>query len=314
MLKSDPHPIFVIFLIGPKEIPFGIQRDFLCANSEYFRTHFSEATEDGGDKEEQIEHIIKLPEMEVDVFGLVQNFLYTGRLFSDTESLPGYEVLIETWKAANKFEMPRLCDKALDAMVECRRVTQSIPATPLLVQAWKDTPEGSKIRKLLLNWAAEYIRSSESRAEFSKSLPQEVLSELVVAMSHLNSTPVIQFDFEPSPGGQTQQKNVHYLEAADSEAETSSKVSKKHQSDVPTKRSSLGDVRNGTRKALPGPSRTIIKPKARRSSVNPASDQEYSTEQKLAFCSDLLNRMLSGPGKFALFPCPFPIQISTYAN
>lgn len=268
--------------------------------------------------------------MATEVFGLVQNFLYTGRLFSETDEIPGYDVLIETWKAADKFEIPHLCEKVLESMVECRRVTQSIPATPLLVQAWKETPEGSKIRKLLLGWAAEYIRSSESREEFSKSLPQEVLSELVVAMSHLNSAPVIQFDVVPSPGGQTQHKNVHYLEDADSGTEGSLKAVKKRQSDVPSKRHSLGEVPNGDgrkadgrkadgrkaygrkaderkvdgrktngRKALPGTSRTVNKPvKHRRSSVNPVNEnQEFSTEQKLAFCKDLINRMLSGPGK-----------------
>ncbi|KAK7755181.1 hypothetical protein SLS62_002686 [Diatrype stigma] len=295
----EAHPIFVILLIGLGEVPFAIQRDFLYAHSEFFRNYFDQPAE-GENKEGQIEHIIRLPEVTPEVFGLVQNFLYTGRLFSETEENPGYDVLVETWKAADKFEIPRLCGKVLEAMVECRRVTRSIPSTPLLVQAWRETPVGSELRKLLLTWTAEYIRSSESREEFSKSLPQEVLSELVIAMSHLNSAPVIQVDVVPSPDDQIQHKNIHYLEAADSGTESPSKAAKKPRSDVPSKRRSLSKVQNGNgRKALPGPSGTVNKRvKRKRSSAHPVDEnQEFTTEQKLAFCSDLMGRMLSGPGK-----------------
>lgn len=288
--RSDPHAVFVIFLVGPEERPFGLQKDFLCAHSAHFRTYFCDKTE----AEKNVERIERLPETTPEVFGLMQNFLYTGNLVNDDEELPGYDVLIATWKLGNEFDIPKLCDKTLEAMKECRRVSQSIPATPLLVQAWKDTPEASKLRKLLLGWAAEYLRSSgtESRAEFSKSLPQEVLSDLVVEMSELDSAPAIQVGHGSSPNGQLQHKNVHYLDTKGDGIEGPSKVPRRRSSDIASRHGS----QNGQRKPLPGAPRTLLKTeKSQRPSVG---NLEFSNKQKVAFCSDLINRMLSSPSMY----------------
>ncbi|KAI1104111.1 putative Bromodomain testis-specific protein [Jackrogersella minutella] len=300
-----PHVIFVVILVGEDETPFGIQKDFLCAKSALYRSHFADKKTEEIEND-KLEHIVKLPQATPEVFGLVQNFLYTGRLFTDVDSLPGYEVLISTWKLGHELGIDGLCDEALEAMTECRRVTQHIPATPLLVQAWKDAPDGSSIRKLLLNWAAEYIRSSESRQEFTKSLPQEVLSELVIAMSHLNSSPVIQVNPLPSPTGQAQRKNVHYLEAEESDPDSHHKVQKHRHSDVMPIRPNQIERKPGPKKTASRASLPPPKPiKAKRSSLSHADDHQYSSDQKLNFCADLLTRMLSGPGFWTRLVGPF---------
>lgn len=299
-LPRQPHVIFVVILVGEEETPFGIQKDFLRAKSTFYASHF--ADEQGDETEsDKLEHIVKLPHTTPEVFGFVQNFLYTNRLFTGVDTLPGYEVLIATWKLGYELGIDGLCEEALEAMTECRRITQHIPATPLLVQAWKDAPEGSSIRKLLLNWAAEYIRSSESRQEFTKSLPQEVLSELVIAMSHLNSSPAIQVNTGPSPSGQNQGKNVHYLEADESDDESHHKAQKRHHSDIMSNRPSPSEQKVRLKKSAQRVSLPAPKPaKAKRASNGQMDDHIYSSDQKLNFCADLLSRMLSGPGKF---PC-----------
>ncbi|KAI0132266.1 hypothetical protein BJ170DRAFT_592237 [Xylariales sp. AK1849] len=297
----DPHPLFAIILVGPDEIPFGIQKDFLCAKSTYYRAHFA------GQNEQQLENVIKLPKTSPEVFGLAQNFLYTGRVFSNAETLPGYDVLIATWKLGDELSIEGLCDEALEAMAECRRITHHIPATPLLVQVWKDAPEGSTIRKLLLTWAAEYIRSSESRSEFSKSLPQEVLSELVVAMSHLDSAPMIQVDSITSADGLSHRKNVHYLDSEDKDSERKEKVPRHRHSDAGPGRPLQAEPKaKPGRKPGPRPSLPSMKPvKNRRISTNISGDYQPTAEQKLNFCSDLLTRMLSGPGFWTRLVGPF---------
>ncbi|KAI0386059.1 putative Bromodomain testis-specific protein [Hypomontagnella monticulosa] len=301
----EPHVIFVVILVGEDETPFGIQKDYLCANSSFYRAYFAEKQAESAEQN-KLEHIVKLPQATVEVFGFLQNFLYTRSLFTDILSLPGYEVLISLWKLGNELGIDGLCDAALDGMAEIRRVTQHIPATPLLVQAWKDAPEGSTIRKLLLNWAAEYIRSSESRQEFTKSLPQEVLSELVIAMSHLNSAPVIQVNPVMSPTTQTPRKNVHYLEADDSDAEPLHKPQKHRHSDVIISRPAQSEPKakpkkSASRSSLPNP-----KPiKVKRSSLSHADEKQYPTDKKLLFCADLLGRMLSGPGFWTRLVGPF---------
>ncbi|KAI0897000.1 putative Bromodomain testis-specific protein [Annulohypoxylon nitens] len=300
----QPHVIFVVILVGEEEVPYGIQKDFLCAKSTFYHAHF--ASDKGSEENEtnKLEHVVRLPQATPEVFGFVQNFLYTGKLFTNAESLPGYDVLISTWKLGHELGIDGLCDEALAAMTECRRITHHIPATPLLVQAWKDAPEGSTIRTLLLNWAAEYIRSSESRQEFTKSLPQEVLSELVIAMSHLNSAPVIQVNPLPSPTNHSCSKNVHYLETEDSDGEGHYKAPKHRHSDFSV-RSNQNERKAGPKKSAPRVSLPAPKPVKKRISMSHVDEQQYSSDQKLNFCADLLTRMLSGPGFWTRLVGPF---------
>jgi hypothetical protein len=198
-------------------------------------------------------------------------------------------------------------------MAECRRVTQHIPATPLLVQVWKDTPEGSSIRKLLLSWAAEYMRSSESRAEFARSLPQEVLSELVVAMSSLDSPPPLTDGGAASStsGGQRRSAPDAELDEADGRPAKKRRASDAGLNGASSAAAAQGGGRKpGPRASLPG-SKPGPKPGTkRRSSAAVGGAQQFSANQKLNFCADLLARMLSGPGNP---PLPLPLSPMTPA-
>lgn len=303
---SQPHPLFVIALVGPEETPFGIQKDFLCSKSTFYKKYFDETPD-------SLETLVKLPDTPVEVFAYAQNYLYTGQVFPSLGNLPTYEVLIGVWKLGNQLGIEGLCDATLDAMAECRRVTEHIPATPLLVQVWKDTPEGSSIRKLLLSWAAEYMRSSESRAEFARSLPQEVLSELVVAMSSLDLPP-LQLDALAAPGGQRRSAPHELDEAAEGRPAKKRRASDAGLNGTSTATATQAAARKpGPRASLPG-----IKPgpkpgSKRRASAAINGAQPFSANQKLNFCADLLSRMLSGPGKLSplpLFPpCTSSVRI-----
>lgn len=286
MSSRQPHPIFVIILVGPDQQPFGLQKDFLCHRSDHYRRHFAQRGAD-----DTVEHIVKLPDFSADVFGLAQHYLYTGALLVNGACPPSYETLVSLWNLGHKLGIGGLCDKTLEAMAECRRLTERIPATPLLIQVWRDTPEGSSIRLLLLSWAAEYMRSSDARAEFAKSLPQEVLSELFVTMSSFDLPPPA---LAPSDSSSVAplplRKNVHYLDASDEDALN---VSKKN------RRISGAPAAPQDRK----PSRTPLpKPQKRRSSAAYLESRNFTTAQKMEFCADLLSRMLSGPGRACIPP------------
>ncbi|KAI1426895.1 Bromodomain-containing protein [Xylaria sp. FL1777] len=285
----EPHPLFCIILVGENVEAFGIQKDFLIAKSTYFQQYFAEK------KEQKVEDVVRFPDTDPVVFGLAQLFMFTGTINTAPQPLPGYDLLIAVWKLGDELGIDGLCEEALKAMSEYRAATNSIPATELLVKAWNETPEGSPIRALLLSWTAEYIRSSESRAEFTKSLPQEVLSELVVAMSHLNSTPVIQVK-PPSSPSSAQHKNVHYLDQEGEEREA--KATKHRHSDGST---------NRVKKAAPRPSLPAApKPyKSKRSGISVDDGRQFSLDHKMNFCADLLNRMLSGPGFWTRLVGPF---------
>ncbi|KAL2158898.1 hypothetical protein VTH06DRAFT_2928 [Thermothelomyces fergusii] len=299
----QPHPLFVIALVGPEETPFGIQKDFLCFKSAYYRKYFAE------NSDESLENLVRLPDTPVEVFAYAQNFMYTGQVFPSLDNLPSYEVLIGVWKLGHELGIEGLCDATLEAMAECRRITQHIPATPLLVQVWKDTPEGSSIRKLLLSWAAEYMRSSESRAEFARSLPQEVLSELVVAMSSLEEPP-LQVDAAASASSASGAQRRSVPQDAD-EAE-GRPPKKRRASDAEANGTSPAPPSAGAR--VPGRKQRASLPGAkpgpkpgskRRSSAAVNGNQQFSSNQKLNFCADLLSRMLSGPGFWTRVVGPF---------
>ncbi|KAK2018177.1 Bromodomain-containing protein [Colletotrichum eremochloae] len=309
----QPHPTFLIVLVGPNEKPFGIHKDFMCARSTYYRDLFKKQENATTDT---IEHVVKLPHTTPEVFGLTQLFLFTGQVSEEVGTFPSYEALIGVWKLGHELGIDGLCDKTLEAMKECRRLTRQIPATPLLVQVWKDTPEGSTLRKLLLSWAAEYMRSSDARAEFAKSLPQEVLSELVVAMSSLEnqpSPPAVPADTasaEPTP-----RKSVHYLEEdSDDEREHLSKKNRRASAPLPSSqnnsskslaRAPAPPVRKAAAAAAaaaaPRPKPVVQK----RRSIASVPSGEISTEKKVEFCADLLDRMLSGPGFWTRLVGPF---------
>lgn len=295
--NSKPHPVFVIILVGPEEEPFGLQLDFLCARSAYYRQYFFETQH-----EQSIERIVRIPDTMPEMFGYVQNYMFTGQVFPNLDHMPSYEVLIGVWKLGHNLIIEGLCDATLEAMAECRRITQRIPATPLLVQVWQDTPEGSSIRKLLLSWAAEYMRSSESRAEFARSLPQEVLSELVVAMSSLDSPPVVQVNHPAAPVAQPLPRAgaVHYIAGDDDDAEQGPASKKQRRQTDVLPRPSVPAAPKTTASKKPGPRASLPNPKPqvrRRGGAAAANPANHTTAQKLNFCNDLLTRMLSGPGK-----------------
>lgn len=283
---SEPHPKFVVILVGADEVPFGIQKDFLCAKCEMYRKYFDERKD-----QHNVEHVLRLPEATKEVFGLVQQFLYTGKVITDPAKIPSYESLVSLWYYGDKLGVEGLCDSTLDAMIECRRITERIPATPLLIKVWRDTPEGASIRHLLLSWTAEYMRSSAARAEFAKSLPQEVLSELVVTMSHYEAAAAAEAQSTP-------RKNVHYLDEADEDDELLNNTRRNRRS-TGTPTGSYRDSSLLNRLRGPPP-----KQQKRRTSAY-LEGRVFSNAQKLEFCADLLARMLSGPGFWTRLVGPF---------
>ena len=294
---SDPHPIFVIVLVGPEEQPFGIQLDFLCFKSSHYRRHFAEQA-----NADSLEHLVRLPDTPVEVFAFAQNFLFTGQVFPGVDNLPSYEILIGVWKLGHDLGIDGLCDATLEAMAECRRITQHIPATPLLVQVWQDTPKGSSIRKLLLGWAAEYIRSSQTPNDFADTLPKEILSELVVAMRSDTSPPA---SAPPTAGAAGQaRRSVHYLEDEDAQ-DGPSKKRQRHSESLPNGSGLSAPTGPSGRKPLPSRPTVVLTQKGnvqKRRSVGSVNDLIFTNAQKLEFCADLLTRMLSGPGTYFFVP------------
>lgn len=295
-------------MVGEDEIPFGLQRDLLCSVSGYFKRYFDDAPDN------VIEHIIKIPETTVDVFGLAQNYMYTQDVWPDDHSVPTYEDLFALWKLGLKYEIDGLCDKTLECMQEVKQRTRQIPGASLVSRVWKETDEGAPIRRLFLQWAEEYFQSSDAPSDFAKSLPQEFLCELVVEMSAIgagsNSGSANSSAAPPTASPMTamaalegSRKNVHYLAGVESGEDDVLRALKKQRQN-PLAADARPRVASGAQ-PLPGrPPRKSLpvagkKPAAaRRFSGGVGARTNFTDAQKVDFCADLLSRMLSGPGTF----------------
>ena len=162
MIDSIPHPLFVIILVGPDETPFGIQKDLLCAQSPYYREELARLALLG--QNEKLEMIVKLPDTDVETFGCFQNFIFTGQVYDKAggREIPDYPLLMGVWKLATRLRMAPLRVAVLDVTAERRQKTSCIPGTPLLIQAWRETEEGSGLRLMLITWAAEHSMFSHA--------------------------------------------------------------------------------------------------------------------------------------------------------
>lgn len=300
-------------MVGPDEIPFGLQKDLLCSVSGYFQRYFDDAPDN------VIEHVVRIPETTAGVFGLAQNYMYTQEVWPDDHSVPTYDDLFALWQLGLKYEIDGLCDKTLECMQEVKQRTRQIPGATLVSRVWKETDEGTPIRRLFLQWAEEYFQSSEAPSDFAKSLPQEFLCELVVEMSAIGtgsnsgSADSSAAPQTTSPGAaiaalEGSRKNVHYLTGGDSSEDDALRALKRQRQDPHAPdAASRPRVSSGSQPVPSRPPRKSLpvagkKPPApRRLSGGAAPRGNFSEAQKVEFCADLLTRMLSGPGK-SLFP------------
>ncbi|KUJ10383.1 Bromodomain-containing protein [Mollisia scopiformis] len=261
-----------------------------------------------------VELIVRLPGTDVDTFGCFQNFIYTGHVYDKAggKAIPEYPLLMNIWKLATHLRMAALRVAVLDAMAERRQLTSYIPGPPLLIQAWKETEEGSGLRIMLIRWTAEHMRTSpEARTSFAKSLPQEILYELVLTLSDLSAGPIpaTQHHHHPQhpqlllPAAQP----VHDLEPP----RPSTKRSRK--TDVgphpgPDDAFDIKPIKKQARRSEPARRNTN---NSRSAAVEPAP---LTPEKELAFCRDLITRMVSGPGFWTRLVAHFKHPVDPVAS
>ncbi|KAH9897257.1 putative Bromodomain testis-specific protein [Xylariomycetidae sp. FL2044] len=302
----DPHTKFVVIMAGEDEIPFSIQEDLLCHKSSVFRTQLGEMKNGEG-----IEKLLHLREYTSSVFGLAQHFLYTGSVMPledhDTD-IASYQDLISLWMLGNKYDINGLCDTVTSTMEFCKLSVKAIPNRDTLVAGILDAPEKSPMKLLLLKWASEYIETSESRGEFIRSLPKEILDEILMFTYESK---------EPAPPTQSllppvnRHKNVHYLDDEGEEDATRTMSVNVAREQSLKRPANTNHTPRKERKSLEKrpPSKALtktVKPaKARRSTIKTARGEDLSPEQKLRFCEDLMTKMLSGPGFWTRLVGPF---------
>jgi hypothetical protein len=223
----------------------------------------------------------------------------------------------------------------LNAMAERRQLTSTIPGTSLLIQAWKETEEGSGLRKMLIGWTAEHstfldpvhlsppscprsdvlswrnmlflIKLSFSahltilivranpmiRIDFAKSLPQEILSELVIVMSDFPAGAV--------PTSHVVKHHIHN-ETIDAEAEQP-RGNKRVRRFGPESSTAIDDAVE----AKPAIKKVVRKSDGTRRNSRRVSlpSAPLTLEQEMDFCRGLIERMIRGPGFWTRLVGPF---------
>lgn len=169
----------------------------------------------------------------------------------------------------------------------------------------------------------QLVRASPAiRNEFAKSLPHEILSELVVIMSDPSSTPAL----KALASNQTAPQVLPFIQPAiqpahqDLElAPKSNKRRRKSEAHINLTANDTPDVKppakKQARRSEPSARRiTNAKHHDRAATANTTTTTTQSTtaepisltpERELAYCRDLIHRMLSGPGYWTRLVGPF---------
>ncbi|TVY21329.1 Transcription factor GTE10 [Lachnellula arida] len=315
----EPHPHFVILFIGPDEVVFGIQKDLLCAQSPYFR---DELAKEGDNK---VEYVLKVPDTTVEIFGCFQNFIYTGEVYNRRggKDLPEYTLLLGVWKLATKLQMAPLRVAVLESMAERRQQTNMIPGIELLEAAWKETEQGSGLRKMLVEWSAEHMRSSPYvRNDFARSLPKEILSELVIVMSELPTPSAKKSVKIDPPINATTPSNppVDHPRPIDIDVEQPRPNKRARKSESGPLTGNPDDdfevkpvIKKQARRSEPG-RRVNRRATNQNSAPGPKDPSEIDPETDMVYCKELITRMLSGPGFWTRLVGPFKDPVDPVAH
>jgi len=301
---SVPHPIFAIVLVGEEEVPFGIQKDLLISQSPYFRQQF-----EAQGPEQSLEQIMRLPDTTPTVFGCFQNYIFTNSVYDRRGGveIPDYPILFGIWTLATKLQMPHLKVAVLETMTELRALTGVIPSPNLIERAWKETEEESGLRKMLITWAAEHMRSNPpDRSEFVHALPPPILQALILKMSDMTGLPA-----QPTLHRQHNHVSVNHQRPGHAfPAEINDYEHKSSSLNPPKRRKTENSLTTAPRgnlmddtfelkpsiKKIPRKSEPIRRPSGnipRRPNATP--DVPITPEADLASCRLLINRMLTAP-------------------
>lgn len=135
--------------------------------------------------------------------------------------------------------------------------------------------------------------SPEARNAFAKSLPQEILSELVIVITELPSPPL--FTPQPLPPSRSHglPTEVSLLEPPRPSTTTSNKRARK--SDIGSHADDLFEIKPPAAKK-PARRSEPAKRKSKPSTTSSGAPIPLSPEEDLAFCRGMITRMVHGPG------------------
>jgi hypothetical protein len=124
-----------------------MHKDLLIFYSDYFRGAFN------GSFSEATEGKISLAGERVDVFSVVNQFVYTRQLSDKADSDLDWEILVRAWIFGDKYLMPSLQNKVVTAMMKKHADSFSLPYLQMKL-IYNNTLPGSLLRKMMTELVA----------------------------------------------------------------------------------------------------------------------------------------------------------------
>lgn len=150
--------------IGTDTEPYIVHNDLISASSDFFDKALNgQFKESGGN--------VYLPEKKSKIFDVYQRWLYSGQI-DIVEQHPEEVcwVLIDLYILGDGFQDEGFCNAVIDRVINFVETSERFPVSPSYMQkVYKNTPEGSKPRKLVVDFwlyppALDWFEISEVQA------------------------------------------------------------------------------------------------------------------------------------------------------
>ncbi|KAG9958544.1 hypothetical protein KCU61_g8214, partial [Aureobasidium melanogenum] len=138
------YQTLVTIEVGSEKKKFVIHKDILTFYSDFFRGAFN------GSFMEATEGKLSLPDVEVEIFDIFNQFLYTGCLADGQGHALRSIRLIKLWLFGDRFIVPCLQNSAIDALGKRFSIKHSLP-TSFTKLVWENTLPSAPLRKYMLD-------------------------------------------------------------------------------------------------------------------------------------------------------------------
>jgi hypothetical protein len=97
--------------------------------------------------------VISLEDERVDVFSIVNQFVYTRQLSDKVDHNLDWDVLVRAWLFGDKYLIHSLQNRVMSVLIEKNKVTNIIPTLSVKL-IYANTLPDSPLRKLMVDWTA----------------------------------------------------------------------------------------------------------------------------------------------------------------
>nr|POE99364.1 hypothetical protein CFP56_52757 [Quercus suber] len=173
----------VTLVVGEEERKFVVHKDLLCEHSAFFKAALSEPWKEGQ------ENTVTLPTDDADIFDLYAHWIYHWKIYSrELTSVSGPDsdecsILVSAFLFGEKVQDGNFKDATIDALIASVSIPGGdgkrwYPTGSTIQRAYEGTPDGSPLRRLLLDMyvhqgAATWV-SQECGIDFVVDLAKEL--------------------------------------------------------------------------------------------------------------------------------------------